>query len=231
MKVINIGRGHDNDVVLNNPKISRNHCRIYAKGRDYYLVDLESKNGTYVNGRRITVEHRLADNDKVVIGSERIPWQSYVNKYMCMEEINRTPVRKYDHNYAEPIQNESEYSNPPEDLYNSNISGSEDKQPNGLGLAALLLSLVGAGLLLFSAIKIIKWGIFGWMGKASTYMISSLVISVVVWVLALIANSNDYKDSDMADIAEGIASFCLFAIIGFFIYVKFINTNAFNPFL
>lgn len=215
MRTINIGRGPENDVILNNEMISRNHCRIYAEGNDYYIVDLRSKNGTYVNGRRITGEHRLADNDKVVIGSERIPWQSYVNKYMRKVGINRKP----------PVSR-----NPPEYPYGSNISGNEDKQPNGLGLMTLLLSLVGAGLLLFSAIKIMKWGIFGWMGKASTYMISSLVISVVVWVLALVTNAKDYKDSDLSDIAEGIAAFCFFAIIGFFIYVKFINTNAFNPF-
>lgn len=52
--VINIGRRLDNHVVINDPRVSRNHAQLRSvKGR-YVLFDLNSTGGTYVNGKRIS---------------------------------------------------------------------------------------------------------------------------------------------------------------------------------
>lgn len=61
-----IGRGEDCDIILDGETISRRHCTITQWGSVYVLQD-SSRNGTFVNGERIT-EATLADNDQVRVG-------------------------------------------------------------------------------------------------------------------------------------------------------------------
>jgi hypothetical protein len=78
MKVITIGRNNDNDIVVNDDRVSRNHLQIVqADNGNYSVVDLDSTNGTFVNGQRLTGEVRLQPNDVVKIGNTTLPWQSY----------------------------------------------------------------------------------------------------------------------------------------------------------
>ncbi|HYN88848.1 MAG TPA: FHA domain-containing protein, partial [Ardenticatenaceae bacterium] len=49
-----IGRWPDNDVVLPDRTVSRHHAQIRKVGTQFLLEDLESTNGTFVNGERIT---------------------------------------------------------------------------------------------------------------------------------------------------------------------------------
>lgn len=79
MKVITIGRGQDNDIVIKDPLISRNHLQLIQKDDGTAsVVDLNSSNGTYVNGHKITGEHILSKNDIVLIGRTTLQWQKYV---------------------------------------------------------------------------------------------------------------------------------------------------------
>lgn len=48
-----VGRKADNQVSIDNPAISSHHCRITHEGGSYYVEDLESTNGTYVNQKRV----------------------------------------------------------------------------------------------------------------------------------------------------------------------------------
>jgi len=50
---ITIGRKGDNDLVLDNPTISGHHCKIYKAGDSYFVEDLNSTNGTFLNGKKI----------------------------------------------------------------------------------------------------------------------------------------------------------------------------------
>ncbi|MBN2303138.1 MAG: DUF3662 domain-containing protein, partial [Anaerolineae bacterium] len=52
--VINIGRQRDNAVVLDNPRVSRQHCQLRLRFGRFVLYDLGSRGGTTVNGARVT---------------------------------------------------------------------------------------------------------------------------------------------------------------------------------
>jgi class 3 adenylate cyclase len=64
-----IGRGEPNQLVLSDDRVSRRHALIQAQGEgEYWLVDLGSRNGTYLNGRRVQQPVRLADRDELQVG-------------------------------------------------------------------------------------------------------------------------------------------------------------------
>ena len=77
-KTIKVGRANDNDIVLDHNSVSRNHLEIFFDGEgNVFLTDLESVNGTFVNGKRIIGSVQLSKNDKVCAGlSDSIDWQS-----------------------------------------------------------------------------------------------------------------------------------------------------------
>lgn len=66
--VVTIGRRQDNDVVIAEPRVSRSHAQIEKRGSDYYIVDLGSSHGTYVNGQA-TKEYRLRAGDRIELGA------------------------------------------------------------------------------------------------------------------------------------------------------------------
>jgi pSer/pThr/pTyr-binding forkhead associated (FHA) protein len=61
-----IGRLPDNDVVVNDAHVSRRHCAILIhSGTNFELHDVASKNGTFVNGRRLEGPTRLHSGDEI----------------------------------------------------------------------------------------------------------------------------------------------------------------------
>jgi len=62
-----IGRQRDNAIVIDNLAVSRRHAKIDKVGSDYIITDLQSTNGTWVNGRQI-VSQTLSEGDTIVIG-------------------------------------------------------------------------------------------------------------------------------------------------------------------
>ena len=67
--IIHIGRDRENDIVLDDSKVSRRHAilEVTVKGR-IYLTDMGSRNGTFVNDRRIGAAFSLAPGDRILIG-------------------------------------------------------------------------------------------------------------------------------------------------------------------
>ena len=62
-----IGRWPDNDVVIADRWISRHHILITRRGLRYVVKDLGSKNGTFVNGQRLTGPQELEDGDRIQV--------------------------------------------------------------------------------------------------------------------------------------------------------------------
>ncbi|MEZ6188227.1 MAG: FHA domain-containing protein [Planctomycetota bacterium] len=58
--------------VLTDPGISSQHAQVVFGGDGFYVEDLGSRNGVYVNGTRIQGRQKLAAGDFVVIGSSRM---------------------------------------------------------------------------------------------------------------------------------------------------------------
>jgi hypothetical protein len=67
--LIRFGRGADNDVVVGEDEVSKYHCRILRDGNDLYLEDLNSTNGTFANGGRVSKRFRLSVGDVMTVGS------------------------------------------------------------------------------------------------------------------------------------------------------------------
>lgn len=60
-----VGRGEDSDLVLPLRQISRHHVRLYKEEDAFFVEDLQSKNGTWVNGEQLTGVRRLYDSDEI----------------------------------------------------------------------------------------------------------------------------------------------------------------------
>lgn len=151
MKVIRVGRGLDNDIQLQNDLYaSRNHCRlILDDGGNYVLEDLNSTNGTYVNGQRIYNSVYLRPGDQVQIGNTVLPWESYFMH-------NQTVVKPVN----QPQYNPPQYNppKPPSDSYDRDerpvsSSRSSSSSSSSFGVLTLLTGLGSIGAIVYIVIS------------------------------------------------------------------------------
>ena len=66
-EALSLGRGSENNVVLENDSVSRRHCRIEKRNRHWWVLDLDSTNGTYVNDELVK-EYQLRRGDQIKVG-------------------------------------------------------------------------------------------------------------------------------------------------------------------
>lgn len=89
---VTMGRAFEADVRVNDSKVSRIHAKIVTVGDPeagnarHVLTDCESRNGTFVNGERIT-EHVLHNGDKITIGE-------HILRFDLLDEIDREYQRQ-----------------------------------------------------------------------------------------------------------------------------------------
>lgn len=72
--IIKLGREPDNNIVISDKKVSRSHLVIIKNRNTYTVRDLNSRNGTYINGKKIIPGriYNLNENDTVRIGDTKI---------------------------------------------------------------------------------------------------------------------------------------------------------------
>ena len=77
---LTIGRARESGLVLSDPEVSRNHASLECDDGVVYVHDLESSNGTFLNGRRITEPIEIRRGDEIDLGATRLvveelaPW-------------------------------------------------------------------------------------------------------------------------------------------------------------
>ena len=79
MKIISVGREIGNDIVITDDSfVGRHHLQLYKDDAGVFFVrDLNSTNGTFVNGQRIKGEIQIEEHDIIRIGNTTLPWISY----------------------------------------------------------------------------------------------------------------------------------------------------------
>lgn len=70
-----IGRSDESDIVLNDPSVSRTHATIEIAAGRATLRDLDSTNGTFINGKRIRSQ-ALRDGDELKLGNTRLRFEA-----------------------------------------------------------------------------------------------------------------------------------------------------------
>jgi hypothetical protein len=61
-----IGRNSDSDITIDNAGVSAHHAKIVREGDDFIIEDTDSRNGTFLNGKRVT-RQLLSEGDEIVI--------------------------------------------------------------------------------------------------------------------------------------------------------------------
>lgn len=72
---VTIGRAEDNDIHLDDPMLSSYHARITTFFKASHVEDLNSTNGTYLNGKQV-MTHTLHSGDTILMGSHKVTFHS-----------------------------------------------------------------------------------------------------------------------------------------------------------
>jgi hypothetical protein len=73
-----IGADSDCDIVIDQATVSGRHCRLTLERDGYWLEDLGSTNGTFVNGERLVARRTVSRSDRITLGqSTPLPWPSH----------------------------------------------------------------------------------------------------------------------------------------------------------
>ncbi len=79
-----LGRAVGNDVVLVDDRVSRRHATLHTQGvNELWLIDLGSRNGTYLNDRRVSQPTRVRDGDTIQIGPFRLVFRQTTAAAEC----------------------------------------------------------------------------------------------------------------------------------------------------
>ena len=189
MQVVTVGRWPDNTIqIFGDDQVSRHHIQLSNDNGQYYITDLNSTNGTYVNGNRTSGTRKLQMRDVVRLGNTTIPWLMYFDPLYVAKLHAQRPAQP-----APSTPGNSGQSAP------SNIGGGavyvdprqgENQQSgsNGMAIAGFVLSFFIPVLgLIFSAIGISKANKLpqrtGYGLAVAGLIISLLVILVSILVI------------------------------------------------
>ena len=115
-KALKIGRRKDNDIVIENLAVSGYHAKIESIGEEFVLIDLQSKNGCFVNEQLVN-SHWLRNGDIINIGKHSLEFSGHASarkpedpndeiaETMVMDTIQyRTMIKKSAPNYPSPFK-------------------------------------------------------------------------------------------------------------------------------
>lgn len=85
---LTIGRADQNRLVIDDPLVSQQHAKIVRVYDDYFLLDLRSRNGTFVNKEQVRDLHLLRDGDLIAIGTKTF---TFMNRLMQVQGADVGP--------------------------------------------------------------------------------------------------------------------------------------------
>ncbi|MBR4488406.1 MAG: FHA domain-containing protein [Bacteroidales bacterium] len=200
-KSIRIGRGQNNDVFINDPAVSLNHCEISQDDNgEFRITDLNSTNGTYVNGTLLLNPNTLLrENDIVRIGNTALPWKNY---FVFPTPSQQTYQQPYPQPPVPPIFQQPQPQTP------------RGRRKNGMGTAGFVLSLISLALCWLPVVNVILFLLglaFSIVGvslrnRKKGLAIAGLAISVVVLIclffVGIAINNGHLGMNDFEDIFD-----------------------------
>lgn len=82
-----IGRSENCSVRSMNPTVSRMHCRIFEHKEKYFIEDMGSRNGTFVNETRINSPQEIMDGDKIHVATVQFKFIRFNDSSSTTEEL------------------------------------------------------------------------------------------------------------------------------------------------
>jgi phosphoserine phosphatase RsbU/P len=96
-----IGRAEDSDIYFPDQLLSRKHAEIELRADGPYIVDLDSTNGTFLNGERLHRERKLRDGDVIAVGGNTLIFREVdtveaerAARYYSLNELSARATRK-----------------------------------------------------------------------------------------------------------------------------------------
>src|SRR5580693_2297585 len=84
-----LGRNAECSIVINLPAVSREHAVIRRVQGKYFIEDLKSRNGTFVNNKEVTARTLLKDNDQIKICDNILAFLDNLPKAPLPEDLNK----------------------------------------------------------------------------------------------------------------------------------------------
>ncbi len=95
-----LGRSRQNDIYVDDPAVSRNHCVLLRRKEGWFITDTDSKSGTFVNGKRIHKRTPIYIDDKIKVGYSTFVFKrgedytEEIHSDSRAERLSRKPVVK-----------------------------------------------------------------------------------------------------------------------------------------
>ncbi|MBQ7838667.1 MAG: type VII secretion protein EssC [Clostridia bacterium] len=184
-----IGKKDVCSIVIMNPKVSRHHAAFYFSGKNVRIVDLNSSNGTYVNGQRIT-EAYLKNGDVISVVDYNFVYSDGFLSFDKREEIDcRTqnePAMGKDYPMIHPSPRvKKDYKTGELQITNPPNIGSKP-EINIVSLLTQPIAMIFVGLL-------ISWASKSTSSMAMAYSLPMSVISVISSVITHLIARKKYK--------------------------------------
>ena len=102
---VTIGRSPEADIIIKDNIVSRKHARVFKSGNKYYIEDLNSTNGVFVNGKKVKGKTVISFHDEIRIGFHLFKLNADLNEDV-LEKNRLTAIRaesitkKYDHDFV-----------------------------------------------------------------------------------------------------------------------------------
>ena len=91
--IVSLGRSPLSDIVIDNPNISLNHAKIIKENGLYFIYDLKSTNGTFVNDTLVSSKSQIVDGDKITLGLYSFIYKEEDNENLSLINLDNRGFR------------------------------------------------------------------------------------------------------------------------------------------